>query len=163
MPVVQFSYTPWDFDSQTLSLCRHFMDLRSNYTDTIVDLMKNTVANGSPVNPPVWWIDPTDIDAYTIDDQFMLGENILVAPVLVEGATSRNIYLPTGLWRDENNPGSPPFFGKTWLINYPASLEVLPWFTRLSSERLPEPSNSVCHISTASYIFVLSLIVYIFR
>jgi len=45
------------------------MNLRSNYTDTIVDLMKNTVANGSPVNPPVWWIDPTDVDAYAIDDR----------------------------------------------------------------------------------------------
>lgn len=45
------------------------MNLRSNYTDTIVDLMKNTVANGSPVNPPVWWIDPTDTDAYEIDDR----------------------------------------------------------------------------------------------
>jgi len=45
------------------------MNLRSNYTDTIVDLMKNTVANGSPVNPPVWWIDPTDADAYAIDDR----------------------------------------------------------------------------------------------
>uniref|UniRef100_A0A2S2NFM9 Putative family 31 glucosidase n=1 Tax=Schizaphis graminum TaxID=13262 RepID=A0A2S2NFM9_SCHGA len=163
MPVVQFSYTPWDFDSQTLSLCQHFMELRSNYTDTIVDLMKNTVANGSPVNPPVWWIDPTDADAYAIDDQFLLGENILVAPVLVEGATSRNIYLPTGLWRDENHPGSSLLFGRTWLINYPASLEVLPWFTRVSSESLSEPSSSVCRIPSASYIFVLGFIAYLFR
>lgn len=44
------------------------MNLRNNYTDTIVDLMKNTVAKGSPVNPPVWWIDPTDPDAHDISD-----------------------------------------------------------------------------------------------
>lgn len=44
------------------------MDLRSKYTDTIIELMKNTVAKGSPINPPVWWIDPTDSIAHSIDD-----------------------------------------------------------------------------------------------
>lgn len=45
------------------------MALRNNYTDTIVDLMKNTVAHGTPVNPPVWWIDPTNTDAHAIDNR----------------------------------------------------------------------------------------------
>lgn len=44
------------------------MDLRSNYTDTIVELMRNSVSKGSPINPPVWWIDPTDSQAHKIDD-----------------------------------------------------------------------------------------------
>lgn len=44
------------------------MDLRDNYTDTIIQLMRNSVAKGSPVNPPVWWIDPTDPVAHLIDD-----------------------------------------------------------------------------------------------
>jgi len=54
---------------QTLELCRHFMALRKNYTDRIVDLMKLTVAHGTPVNPPVWWIDPTSTDAHAIDNR----------------------------------------------------------------------------------------------
>jgi len=45
------------------------MALRNNYTDTIVDLMKQTVAHGTPVNPPVWWIDPTSTDAHAIDNR----------------------------------------------------------------------------------------------
>lgn len=45
------------------------MALRNDYTDTIVDLMKQTVANGTPVNPPVWWIDPTNTNAHAIDDR----------------------------------------------------------------------------------------------
>lgn len=44
------------------------MDLRSKHTDTIVKLMRNTVGNGSPVNPPVWWIDPTNPEAHSIAD-----------------------------------------------------------------------------------------------
>jgi len=97
--------------------------------------------------------------------EFMLGEQILVAPVLVEGATTRNIYLPTGLWRDENHPGNSLLSGRTWLVNYPASLEVLPWFTRVSPDSQPEPSSSVCHnnMSYTSCIIVLCVIAYFFR
>lgn len=53
---------------QTIDVCRYFMDLRGNYTDIIIQLMRNSVAKGSPVNPPVWWIDPTDPVAHSIDD-----------------------------------------------------------------------------------------------
>lgn len=63
-----------------------------------------------------------------------MGENILVAPVISQNAVSRDIYLPVGLWRDENNPDSPFIFGRKWLKNYPANLEVLPWFTKVSSK-----------------------------
>lgn len=44
------------------------MNIRSKYTDTIIALMKDSVAKGSPLNPPVWWIDPTDPVAHAIDD-----------------------------------------------------------------------------------------------
>ena len=36
--------------------------------------------------------------------EFLLGDSVLVAPVLEEGAVSRDIYLPKEVWRDENNP-----------------------------------------------------------
>lgn len=44
------------------------MDIRSNYTETIIQLMRQSVADGSPVNPPIWWIDPTDPVAHYIYD-----------------------------------------------------------------------------------------------
>ncbi|KAE9536497.1 hypothetical protein AGLY_007286 [Aphis glycines] len=109
MPVVQFSYTPWDFDQQTVDVCRKLMNLRANYTDTIIELMRGSVAK-----------------------EYLLGENILVAPVIVEGATSRDVYLPFGLWRDENHPTSHLITGRKWLRNYPVKLDVLPWFTRVT-------------------------------
>jgi len=142
------------------------MNLRANYTDTIVDLMRSSVSKGSPLNPRVWWIDPTDPVAQIIDDgqnihlnfkfltiilivqqlnnlfltsisiEYLLGENILVAPVVVEGATSRDVYLPSGIWRDENHPNSRLITGKRWLRNYPAKLDVLPWFTRVKGHHM---------------------------
>jgi len=44
------------------------MNIHANYTDTIIELMRSSVGKGSPLNPPVWWIDPTDPVAQTIAD-----------------------------------------------------------------------------------------------
>lgn len=46
---------------------------------------KLAVSTGEPVNPPIWWIAPEDKIAQEISDEFMLGETILVAPVIEEG------------------------------------------------------------------------------
>ena len=44
----------------------------------------------------MWWLDPQDATALAIDDQFLLGDEVLVAPVLEEGAVTRHVYLPSG-------------------------------------------------------------------
>ena len=62
--------------------------------------------------------------------EFLLGEDLLVAPVVEEGATDRDIYLPVGTWRDENS--GKVFKGPTTLRKYPAPLDVLPYFERIS-------------------------------
>lgn len=50
-----------------------------------MERFKLAVSNGDPVNPPVWWLAPEDKIAQTVDDEFLLGEKILVAPVIVQG------------------------------------------------------------------------------
>eukprot|EP00094_Tigriopus_californicus_P007111 TCALIF_06846-PA protein Name:"Similar to Kiaa1161 Uncharacterized family 31 glucosidase KIAA1161 (Mus musculus)" AED:0.06 eAED:0.06 QI:229/0.25/0.2/1/0.5/0.4/5/0/668 len=66
--------------------------------------------------------------------KFMLGDELLVAPVLEEGAISRDIYLPQGTWRDEADPLHPVYEGPMWLDSYPADLWTLPYFTLVSAE-----------------------------
>ena len=80
---------------------------------------------------PVWWLDPADITALSIDDQFLLGDDVLVAPVLEEGGVKRNIYFPVGDWRDGNNDDAEVIVGPTWVNDYEAPLLVLPWFVRV--------------------------------
>lgn len=58
--------------------------------------------------------------------EFLLGEKVLAAPVMVEGAVSRDIYLPRGNWRDGNT--GELVQGPTWLREYPAPLDTLPYF-----------------------------------
>ncbi|XP_050532348.1 myogenesis-regulating glycosidase-like [Daktulosphaira vitifoliae] len=134
MPVVQFSIPPWDFGEKTAKICKKFWNLHLQYADVIVKLMENAVKNGDPINPPIWWIDPNDPTAFSIDDEFLLGEDILVAPVMVQNATKRNIYLPAGKWKDMNNPNEPLIDGKIWVYDYAADIEILPWFIRMNDE-----------------------------
>ncbi|XP_055697883.1 myogenesis-regulating glycosidase-like [Phlebotomus papatasi] len=133
MPSLQFSYVPWDYQDgdgiKMQELCKHFVKLHEDYADTIIRRFERAVSHGEPVNPPVWWLDPRDKNAQTAFDAFLLGEEILAAPILQKGQTSRNIYLPVGRWQDGNNGSI--YHGRQWLNNYPAPLSVLPYFIRL--------------------------------
>ena len=57
----------------------------------------------------------------------MLGDDILVAPVLTEGAVERDIYLPRGKWETREGVA---YDGPTWLRSYPAPLNTLPFFLK---------------------------------
>lgn len=60
--------------------------------------------------------------------EYLLGETILVAPVIQEGAISRDIYFPTGMWLDLNRETI--INGSKWIRNYPAPLDTLPYFKK---------------------------------
>lgn len=68
-----------------------------------------------------------------------MGETILSAPVVEKGKTQRDIYLPVGCWKDGNNGSI--YNGKRWLKNYPAPLDVLPYFIR-QYNKTPIVSNT---------------------
>lgn len=61
--------------------------------------------------------------------EFLLGEKILAAPVIMKDKFERDIYLPKGMWIDGNNP-STIYEGKKWIRNYPAPIDVVPYFIR---------------------------------
>ncbi|XP_015190744.1 PREDICTED: uncharacterized family 31 glucosidase KIAA1161 isoform X1 [Polistes dominula] len=129
MPSLQYSFVPWDFDNETVAICKKYTDLHASITPLIIDAMDESVKTGAPLNPPIWWVDPTDKIAHKINDEYLLGEKILVAPVIEEGAISRDIYLPKGLWRDASNNNS--YIGPGWIRNYYAPLDKLPYFYRV--------------------------------
>ncbi len=57
--------------------------------------------DGTPIMRPLFYDFPDDGKSYTIEDQYMFGPDILVAPVLEAGASSRMVYLPEGMtWKD---------------------------------------------------------------
>lgn len=68
MPALQFSWAPWDFDDETVEISRRFTELHESYSELILNRFKLAVSDGHPVNPPIWWLDPDDEVAQSIDD-----------------------------------------------------------------------------------------------
>ncbi|CRK94962.1 CLUMA_CG008450, isoform A [Clunio marinus] len=128
MPSLQFSVVPWQYDGETIDLSLELTSLHADYADYIIERFEMAVSDGHPVNPPIWWLDPEDKTAQTIEDEFLLGEKILAAPIVIEGATTRNIYLPVGSWKDGNS--ETVYEGPIWIEDYPAPLDTLPYFIR---------------------------------
>lgn len=60
--------------------------------------------------------------------EFLLGEEYLVAPVIEANAVQRDVYLPTGKWRDVNT--NKLYAGPKFLKDYPAPLDTLPYFKK---------------------------------
>lgn len=135
MPALQFSFVPWIYDQEVVDYSRAMAELHASFAPKIIDLANKYALDGSPINSPIWWVAPTDEIALGIDSEFMLGEDLLVAPVLEEGASSRDIYLPQGSWRDEADPQHPVYDGPMWLDSYPADLWTLPYFTLVTGDK----------------------------
>lgn len=68
MPSLQFSYVPWDYDTETIEISRNFTKLHDDFTDIILEQLRIATRTGEPVNPPIWWVDPDDEVAQAIDD-----------------------------------------------------------------------------------------------
>lgn len=47
---------------------KKYVDLHEQYAPNILNAMSLSIETGSPVNPPIWWVDPSDTTAQSIDD-----------------------------------------------------------------------------------------------
>ena len=73
---------------------------RAQVTGRLHALAEEAARTLTPIARPMWWLDPRDEATFTIHDQFALGDDLIVAPVVERGATARDIYLTQGCWRD---------------------------------------------------------------
>jgi alpha-glucosidase (family GH31 glycosyl hydrolase) len=127
--MMQFSYAPWNLDDESVAICLRYAELHEQYGDYIYRLALDSQSTGRPVTRPMFFLDPDDEHTYEISDQFMLGDSLLVAPVVEKGATARDVYLPAGSWQDFYD--GEVFEGPQTLEAYPAPLDILPIFIML--------------------------------
>ncbi len=87
-------------DTRTQDILASYIVMRAQRVKPfIAALDREVTATGAPTARPLWWEYPDDLGAYGIDDQYMLGPRLLVAPVATQGATSRAVYFPPGGWK----------------------------------------------------------------
>ncbi|KAL8597074.1 hypothetical protein ACOMHN_057563 [Nucella lapillus] len=129
LPAMQFSNPPWAYDDEVIAITRRYVKLHETYAPTILRLAREATATGNPIIRPLWWIAPQDEDALTIADQFLLGDELIVAPVLIRGARKRDIYLPEGEWKDVLRGQT--FGGPVWLRGFDVQLHELAMFEKI--------------------------------
>ena len=136
MPIMRFSIPPWDYDDELFFITDRMIRSRQEYSDEILSLVDDWALTGDPLIRPLWWIAPRDEVALVIDSEFLLGDNILVAPIVEKGALMRDVYLPEGYWKDVMR--NRIVNGKKWLKKYLVSISELPIFLRLTQADVDE-------------------------
>jgi len=89
---------PWLFGEPYESVCRDMLKLRQRLLPYLYTLFEECHRTGAPILRPLFWAYPDDISTYSMDDEFMSGDALLVAPVTRPGVDYRHVYLPGGTW-----------------------------------------------------------------
>ncbi len=126
MPMMQFSVAPWRvLSKENNQLCLAAAKLHTNMGNHILELAVEASKTGEPIVKPMALVYPEN-GYETIKDQFMLGNTILVAPIIQKGQRKRKVILPKGSWTADD--------GKVYrggrIIEIEAPLNRLPYFTK---------------------------------
>jgi|YelNatPaOPRAMG01_1025707.scaffolds.fasta_scaffold15454_5 alpha-D-xyloside xylohydrolase len=118
----------WSFGEEVYEILKELLFLRERLRPYIMEQMKRAHEEGTPVMRPLFFDFPDDEAAYDVEDEYMFGPDILVAPILWEGARSRKVYLPKGAkW---SNPYTDEQYeGGQWIV-CDAPLEIIPVFLK---------------------------------
>jgi alpha-glucosidase len=118
---------PWVFGEPHTSIIRQYLLLRYQLIPYFYTLAWQSHLKGIPIIRPMFWMHPEWSASWDIDDQFYLGDEILIAPVLLQNCESRSVELPPGDWYlfwDDTCYTGPSS------IQIPVSLDRIPIFIR---------------------------------
>ncbi len=89
---------PWHFGEEAIVAYRKLAALRATIRPLLEDLGREAARTGMPIMRPMFFVTGKH-DGAAVPDQYMLGSDMLVAPVMREGATGRIVHFPDGQWR----------------------------------------------------------------
>jgi alpha-D-xyloside xylohydrolase len=124
----------WSFGEEAYEILKQYLFIRERIRPYILTQMQAAHETGIPPMRPLFIDFPADLTGYSVEDEYMFGPDLLVAPVLEANATSRKLYLPgdttwTDAWTDEE------YSGGQW-IEVEALLDRIPLFFR-GNAKLP--------------------------
>jgi alpha-glucosidase len=118
---------PWQFGPEIEAICRKYLQLRYRLLPYIYSAAREACTSGIPIMRPLVLEYPKDPHVHNLTDEYLFGRDILVAPILDEGAAERTVYLPAGAWIDFWTDES--CFGPRFLKVH-AELDTIPLFIR---------------------------------
>ena len=118
----------WSFGEENTPILCKYLFLRERLRPYVRQIMREAHETGAPVMRPLFYEFPKDKAAWQVEDCYMFGPDMLVAPVMEPGVTQRRIYLPAGeTWKDAYT-GQVYEGGQT--VTVPAPIDVIPVMLR---------------------------------
>jgi len=118
----------WSYGEEAFEIMKKYLFMRERLRPYITEQMNLTAETGTPVMRPLFYDFPEDAATWDIDDTYMFGPDILVAPVTEKNTACRNVYLPADhSWKDawtgkEHSGGN--------YINVNAPIDIIPVFLK---------------------------------
>jgi alpha-glucosidase len=122
-----YDQEPWRFGTYYEDIIRKYLKLRYTLLPFLYTTLEEAHRTGVPLFRPLVLNYQDDSNTYNLDDEFMIGNDLLVAPILKPDVVRRLVYLPRGTWYDYWT--SKQFRGGQ-MISVDAPLETVPMFVR---------------------------------
>lgn len=117
----------WTYGDDVYAILKGLIDTREVLRPYVTAQMQLAHEKGTPVIRPLFYDFPQDAASWNVDDEYLFGPDVLVAPVLEAGVTQRDVYLPAGkVWTDVHS-GKQYAGGVT--VTCDAPISVIPVFT----------------------------------
>ncbi|KAG3200870.1 Neutral alpha-glucosidase [Phytophthora cactorum] len=126
---------PWMFGEPTTSRIRATIRERYALLPYIYTVFRTCYARGMPVMRPLWAHFTQEPQSFSEEDQYLLGDALLVKPIVEKGVEATHVFLPTDNAEDKTvwyqvTDGNKRFFGGKTYENVPAPLDAIPVFHR---------------------------------
>ncbi len=132
---------PWTFGEPYTTIIRNFLELHYKLIPYLYTVAWNSSQTGIPPIRPLFWENPRDSGLWDIEDEFLLGDSLLIAPILDENVKSRRITLPPGIWYsywvDQKYSGGS-------IMEHPVSQETIPIFVKGGTLLPMEENGEIC-------------------
>lgn len=118
----------WSYGEDVYKICKKYMEMREQMRAYTRRLMAEASEKGTPVMRTLFYEFPEDPYCWEVEDVYMYGDKLLVAPILESGAERRNIYLPAGYrWQDCETK---VIYEGGQRVEVPVSMETMPVFLK---------------------------------
>lgn len=119
---------PWEFSEEAVAVVKHYAKLRYALMPYLLACARHACDSGVAILRHMALEFPTEPNVDTLDDQYMLGDSLLIAPILLPGVRSRPVYLPQGTWFELERDSGPIEGGR--FVTASAALNRVPVFVR---------------------------------
>ncbi|PNF28508.1 hypothetical protein B7P43_G14787 [Cryptotermes secundus] len=135
LPVIRYAHLPSKYgDERVLEMAKVLTALRLKIVNPLLvdKYVKDALEFGIPIIRPLWLLDPNDPTCHLVTDEFSVGDELIVAPVISPRTYEREVYLPAGVWKDGIDGSLRK--GNRWLHSYAVPEDKVAYFIKMPDD-----------------------------